>query len=117
MNVIQTSARDVNLSMRQGTSTLATSTLVLLDGRSIYLDCYYYAYAPRQADPASGAVVPVTIHHGAKVFLTEEQWRWFDSPYASVLQFSVCLAAAVGAHLLDKRWRVFRDTYGDRNST
>src|SRR6266705_2210774 len=86
-------------------------------GRSIYLDCYYYAYAPRQADPASGAVVPVTIHHGAKVFLTKEQWRWFDSPYASVLQFSVCLAAAVGAHLLDKRWPVFRDTYGDRNST
>lgn len=40
VNVIQTSARDVNLSMRQGTSTLATSTLVLLDGRSIYLDFF-----------------------------------------------------------------------------
>ncbi len=38
--MIQTSARDVNLSMRQGTSTLATSTLVLLDGRSIYLDFF-----------------------------------------------------------------------------
>lgn len=40
VNVIQTSARDVNLSMRQGTTTLATSTLVLLDGRSIYLDFF-----------------------------------------------------------------------------
>jgi outer membrane receptor protein involved in Fe transport len=40
VNVIQTSARDVNLSMRQGTSTLATSTLVLLDGRSLYLDFF-----------------------------------------------------------------------------
>ena len=40
VNVIQTSARDINLSMRQGTSTLATSTLVLLDGRSLYLDFF-----------------------------------------------------------------------------
>ncbi len=40
VNVIQMGARDVNLSMRQGTSTLATSTLVLLDGRSIYLDFF-----------------------------------------------------------------------------
>jgi outer membrane receptor protein involved in Fe transport len=40
VNVIQTSARDVNLSMRTGTSTLATSTLVLLDGRSLYLDFF-----------------------------------------------------------------------------
>jgi hypothetical protein len=87
-----------------------------ISGRFIYLDYYYYAYAPRQADPASGAVVPVTIHHGAKVFLTEEQWRWFDAPNASVLQFSMFLAAAVAAYLLGKRWRVFRNTYGDRNS-
>ena len=40
MNVIQTSARDYNLTARQGTSTLATSQLVLLDGRSIYLDFF-----------------------------------------------------------------------------
>ena len=40
MNVIQTSARDFNLTARQGTSTLATSQLVLLDGRSIYLDFF-----------------------------------------------------------------------------
>jgi outer membrane receptor protein involved in Fe transport len=40
VNVIQMSARDVNLSTRQSTSTLATSQLVLLDGRSIYLDFF-----------------------------------------------------------------------------
>jgi outer membrane receptor protein involved in Fe transport len=40
MNVIQMSARDVNLTSRQATGTLATSQLTLLDGRSIYLDFY-----------------------------------------------------------------------------
>ena len=40
MNVIQMSARDVNLTSRQSTSTLATSQLVLLDGRSVYLDFF-----------------------------------------------------------------------------
>jgi outer membrane receptor protein involved in Fe transport len=39
-NVIQMSARDVNITSRQATSTLATSQLVLLDGRSIYLDFF-----------------------------------------------------------------------------
>ncbi|RPH60280.1 MAG: TonB-dependent receptor, partial [Acidobacteria bacterium] len=40
MNVVQLSARDVNLTSRQATSTLATSQLTLLDGRSIYLDFF-----------------------------------------------------------------------------
>ncbi len=40
MNVIQTSARDINLTARQATSTLATSQLVLVDGRSVYLDFF-----------------------------------------------------------------------------
>jgi outer membrane receptor protein involved in Fe transport len=40
VNVIQTSARDINLSSRVATSTLATSQLVLLDGRSLYLDFF-----------------------------------------------------------------------------
>src|SRR5215510_13293946 len=40
MNVIQMSARDVNLTSRQATATLATSQLVLLDGRSVYLDFF-----------------------------------------------------------------------------
>ena len=40
VNVIQLSARDINITNRQGTSTLSNSQLVLLDGRSIYLDFF-----------------------------------------------------------------------------
>jgi outer membrane receptor protein involved in Fe transport len=40
MNVIQMSARDVNLTTRQATSTLNNSQLVLVDGRSVYLDFF-----------------------------------------------------------------------------
>src|SRR3954469_22363436 len=36
----QTSARDFNITMRGASSTLATSTLALLDGRSLYLDFF-----------------------------------------------------------------------------
>lgn len=40
VNVIQVSARDINLTSRQATGTLSNSQLVLLDGRSIYLDFF-----------------------------------------------------------------------------
>ncbi|MGH9145182.1 MAG: TonB-dependent receptor, partial [Vicinamibacterales bacterium] len=40
VNVIQMSARDINLTSRQATNTAATSQLALLDGRSIYLDFF-----------------------------------------------------------------------------
>jgi iron complex outermembrane receptor protein len=40
VNVTQVSARDVNINMRGATSTLSTSQLALVDGRSIYLDFY-----------------------------------------------------------------------------
>jgi iron complex outermembrane receptor protein len=40
LNVIQTSARDVNLTSRQSTGTASTSQLVLVDGRSVYLDFF-----------------------------------------------------------------------------
>jgi outer membrane receptor protein involved in Fe transport len=40
VNVVQLSARDVNVTSRQASGTLATSQLTLLDGRSIYLDFY-----------------------------------------------------------------------------
>jgi iron complex outermembrane receptor protein len=40
LNVTQTSARDINLTSRQANSTLATSQLALLDGRTIYLDFF-----------------------------------------------------------------------------
>lgn len=40
LNVSQTSARDINLTSRGATSTLSTSQLTLLDGRTIYLDFF-----------------------------------------------------------------------------
>jgi outer membrane receptor protein involved in Fe transport len=40
LNVIQMSARDVNMTSRQATNTTATSQLVLVDGRSVYLDFF-----------------------------------------------------------------------------
>ena len=40
LNVTQVSARDINLTTRGATSTLATSQLALVDGRSIYLDFF-----------------------------------------------------------------------------
>ncbi len=40
LNVSQTGARDINMTARGSTNTLATSQLVLLDGRSIYLDFF-----------------------------------------------------------------------------
>jgi iron complex outermembrane receptor protein len=40
VNAIQTSARDVNITSRQATTTLSNSQLVLIDGRSIYLDFF-----------------------------------------------------------------------------
>lgn len=40
VNVIQMSARDINLTSRAATNTLSNSQLALLDGRSIYLDFF-----------------------------------------------------------------------------
>ena len=40
VNVTQVSARDVNLTSRGATSTLSTSQLALVDGRSVYLDFF-----------------------------------------------------------------------------
>ena len=40
VNVVQLSARDVNVTSRQSTGALANSQLVLVDGRSIYLDFF-----------------------------------------------------------------------------
>ncbi len=39
-NVIQMSARDINITTRDATATLSNSQLALLDGRSIYLDFF-----------------------------------------------------------------------------
>src|SRR3982751_6890047 len=40
VNVSQVSARDINITTRGATSTLSTSQLALVDGRSVYLDFF-----------------------------------------------------------------------------
>ena len=40
LNVVQLTARDINVTSRQATSTLSNSQLVLLDGRTVYLDFF-----------------------------------------------------------------------------
>ena len=40
INITQLTARDVNMTTRGATSTLATSQLALVDGRSVYLDFF-----------------------------------------------------------------------------
>ena len=40
VNIAQTSARDFNITLRGATSTLSTSQLALIDGRSLYLDFF-----------------------------------------------------------------------------
>ena len=40
VNVSQTSARDLNITSRGATSTLSTTQLALIDGRSVYLDFF-----------------------------------------------------------------------------
>jgi iron complex outermembrane receptor protein len=40
VNIAQTSARDFNITLRSATSTLSTSQLALIDGRSLYLDFF-----------------------------------------------------------------------------
>lgn len=53
LNVIQMSARDINVTTRQSTNTLANTQLTLLDGRSIYLDFFglvLWDYVPSNMD-------------------------------------------------------------------
>lgn len=53
LNVSQTSVRDINMTARGATGTLANSQLVLLDGRSVYLDFFgivMWDLLPVQAD-------------------------------------------------------------------
>ncbi len=64
MNVIQTSARDFNLTTRQGTSTLNNSQLVLVDGRSVYLDFFGLVLWDFLPSPTSGEIKQIEVVRG-----------------------------------------------------
>ncbi len=64
MNVIQTSARDMNLTTRQATSTLNNSQLVLVDGRSVYLDFFGLVLWDFVPTATSGDIKQIEIVRG-----------------------------------------------------
>ncbi len=64
VNVIQLSARDINLTARQATSTLATSQLVTVDGRSVYLDFFGLVLWDLVPSPTSGEIKQIEIVRG-----------------------------------------------------
>ena len=64
VNVIQMSARDINLSTRQATSTLATSQLVSVDGRSVYLDFFGLVLWDFVPSPTSGEIKQIEVVRG-----------------------------------------------------
>ena len=64
VNVIQTGARDINLTARQATSTLATSQLVTVDGRSVYLDFFGLVLWDLVPSPTSGEIKQIEVVRG-----------------------------------------------------
>jgi outer membrane receptor protein involved in Fe transport len=64
MNVIQMSARDLNLTTRQGTTTLNNSQLVLVDGRSVYLDFFDLVLWDFVPNPESGDIKQIEVVRG-----------------------------------------------------
>jgi outer membrane receptor protein involved in Fe transport len=64
MNVIQTSARDMNLTTRQSTSTLNNSQLVLVDGRSVYLDFFGLVLWDFIPPASSGEIKQIEVVRG-----------------------------------------------------
>jgi outer membrane receptor protein involved in Fe transport len=64
VNAVQTSARDINLTSRQSTSTLSNSQLVLVDGRSVYLDFFGLVLWDLVPSPNSNQVKQVEVVRG-----------------------------------------------------
>jgi outer membrane receptor protein involved in Fe transport len=64
IQIIQNNARDFNLTARQATSTLATSTLVTVDGRSVYLDFFGLVLWDFVPSPTSGDIEQIEVVRG-----------------------------------------------------
>lgn len=68
----------------------------------IYLDRFYYENAPREPLATEGRVHLKMVHHGTKVFLTDQEIFNFDVLFPSVAIGSILIAG-----LLDLRWKLF----------
>jgi len=75
-----------------------------------YINLYFWRHAPEQPDAIHGVTFPVNIH-GTTVYLTAGQWHLFGSPTSGFVGFLIFLSAAVGACLLNLRWRVLQDDH------
>jgi outer membrane receptor protein involved in Fe transport len=64
MNVVQMSARDMNLTTRQATTTLNNSQLVLVDGRSVYLDFFGLVLWDFVPSASSGGIKQIEVVRG-----------------------------------------------------
>ena len=68
----------------------------------IYLDRFYYENAPREPLATEGRVHLKIVHHGTKVFLTDQEIFNFEVLFPSVAIGSILIAG-----LLDLRWKLF----------
>jgi iron complex outermembrane receptor protein len=114
INVAQLTARDVNLTTRGATSTLATSQLALVDGRSVYLDFFgmvMWDLVPTNASEIKQIEVirgPASAVWGANAM----------SGVVNVITMSPRELAADGASSLTVGGGFFdRDTAGEDNGT
>jgi outer membrane receptor protein involved in Fe transport len=64
LNVIQMSPRDINLTSRQATATLSSGELVLVDGRSVYLDFYGLVLWDFIPSPDSNEIKQIEVVRG-----------------------------------------------------
>jgi hypothetical protein len=71
-------------------------------GYELYLDSFYYEYAPRESVPAEGRIHPKVVHHGAHVFLTQRELFNFNVLFPSISIGSILIAG-----LLSMRWQMF----------
>jgi hypothetical protein len=67
-------------------------------GTEFYFDWYFVTHSPRQPDVEHGYIYPAIVHHGLKVYLSSEQWRWSESSGATTGYFALSLSAATGAY-------------------
>ena len=74
VNVIQLSARDVQVTSRQSTGTVTNSQLVLVDGRSTYLD-FFPPKAPVMSGRTSPLIRPDAQFVGSVVFCVQARVR------------------------------------------
>ena len=71
-------------------------------GRIIYLDADFASRLPSHPDHDGGREHSMTIHHGVRVFASDEEFRTFDNAKTEALWFGIAAVAGVGWYQI---WR------------